>query len=132
MDETEAREFIRTNPRAVIGTYRRDGRAQLTPVLVGVDDDGLLEVSTTEATAKARNLRRDPRVTVCAFNDRFFGGSVLVQGSASILSLPDAMEPLVRYYRRLSGEHPDWEDYRRAMVRDRRCLLKIRIEEAAG
>jgi PPOX class probable F420-dependent enzyme len=132
MDVAAARDFIRANPRAVLGTYRRDGRAQLTPVVVGVDDDGLLEVSTSESTAKARNVRRDPRVTVCALTERFFGSSVQVQGEATILSLPDAMEPLVTYYRRLSGEHPDWEDYWRAMVRDRRCLLKIRIEDAAG
>jgi PPOX class probable F420-dependent enzyme len=133
MDAEEARDFVRANPRAVIGTYRRDGTMQLTPVLVGVDDDGLLEVSTSELTAKARNVRRDPRASVCMLTDRFFGRSVQIDGTASILSLPAAMEPLVEYYRRVAGkEHPDWDDYRRAMAEERRCLIKIRIERATG
>jgi PPOX class probable F420-dependent enzyme len=132
VDIERAREFVRANPRAVVGTYRRDGGVQLTPVVVGVDDDGRLEISTSERTAKARNVRRDPRVALCVVQDRFFGGSVQIEGRASILSLPEAMEPLVAYYRRLSGEHPDWDDYRRAMAEERRCLLKIEIERAVG
>jgi len=129
----QARDFVRRNSRAVVGTYRRDGRAQLTPVLTGVDDDGLLEISSREGTAKVRNLRRDPRVSLCVFTDRFFARWVQVDGSATILSLPEAMEPLVAYYRRVAGrEHPDWDDYRRAMDRDRRCLIKVTIERAVG
>ena len=133
MDVDQVRDFVRGNSRAVVGTYRRDGRVQLTPVLVGVDDGGQLEISTREATAKAGNLRRDPRVSLCVFTNRFFGRWVQVDGSATILSLPEAMEPLVAYYRRVAGkEHPDWDDYRRAMERDRRCLIKISIERVVG
>jgi PPOX class probable F420-dependent enzyme len=133
VDVEAARDFVRKHSRAVIGTHRRDGGMQLTPVLVGVDDEGLLEISTTEGTAKAGNVRRDPRVSLCVLLDGFFGGSVQIDGSASILSLPEAMEPLVAYYRRVAGrEHPDWDDYRRAMQRDERCLLKVRIGRAVG
>jgi PPOX class probable F420-dependent enzyme len=131
MDVEQARDFARSNNRAVMATYRRDGTAQLTPVVVAVADDGRLAVSTAEDTAKARNVRRDPRVAVCLLTERFYGASVQVTGTASILSLPEAMEPLVEYYRRAAGkEHPDWDEYRKAMVRDRRCLLLIQIERA--
>ena len=132
MDADEARAFVRRNPRAVFATYRRDGRAQLTPVLVGVDEEGLLEISTSERTGKVRNVRRDPRVSLCSITDGFFGPSVQVEGTATILTLPEAMERLIDYYRRLSGEHPDWDDYRRAMVEERRCLVKITIDRAVG
>jgi len=130
MDIDEARAFVRRNPRGVLATLRNDGRAQVTPVLVGVDPEGRLEVSSREATAKVRNLRRDPRASFCAFTERFFGDNVQVYGTADIVSLPDAMEPLVAYYRRLAGEHPDWNDYRQAMAKEQRCLIRITIEEA--
>jgi PPOX class probable F420-dependent enzyme len=131
MDVEQARDFARSNGRAVMATYRRDGSAQLTPVVVAVADDGRLAVSTSEDTAKARNVRRDPRVAVCLLTERFYGVSAQVTGTASILSLPEAMEPLVEYYRRAAGkEHPDWDEYREAMIRDRRCLLLIQIERA--
>jgi PPOX class probable F420-dependent enzyme len=130
MDLDDAREFLRTNHRAVIATYREDGRAQLSPVLVAVDDDGFVIVSTQESTVKTRHVRRDPRVTLCLLTDRFFGNWMYVDGQASVVSLPEAMEPLVDYYRRVAGEHPDWDDYRAAMTRDRRVLLRIAIERA--
>lgn len=132
MDADGARDFVRQHRRIVLGTIRRDGRAQLSPVIAAVGDDGRIEISTREATAKARNLRRDPRATLCALTDAFFGPWVQIEGTAEILSLPDAMEPLVAYYRRLSGEHEDWDDYRRAMEEQRRCLLRITITRAVG
>ena len=79
---------------------------------------------------KARNVRRDPQVSLLMFSDEFFGPWVQLDGTATVLSLPDAMEPLVDYYRSLSGEHPDWDEYRAAMARDRRVLLQITVERA--
>jgi PPOX class probable F420-dependent enzyme len=131
MEAEEAREFVRRNRRAVIGTYRPDGSMHLTPILAGVDDRGLIEISSREDTRKVKNLRTDPRTALCVLPESFFGRSVQIDGEASILSLPDATEPLVDYYRRVAGkEHPDWEEYRRAMQRERRCLIKIEIERA--
>src|SRR3954469_13872422 len=105
MNIEQAREFVRSNHRAVFGTFRRDGRPQLSPVAVAVDDEGLVIISSRETAIKVKNVRRDPRVALCAMNDRFYGDWVQIDGTADILSLPDAMEPLVEYYRSISGEH---------------------------
>ena len=130
MDLDEARAFLRNNHRAVIVTLREDGWPQPTPVTVGLDEDGRAEVSSRETSFKVKNLRRDPRVSVCVLNDGFYGQWAYVAGRATIVSLPEAMEGLVEYYRRISGEHPDWDDYRAAMERDRRVLIKVDIERA--
>jgi PPOX class probable F420-dependent enzyme len=130
MDIDLAREFVRNNHRAVLTTYHPDGRAQVSPVLVGVDEAGHAVISTRETATKTRNLAADPRVVLCVFTDAFFGDWVLIEGRASVVRLPDAMEPLVDYYRGVSGEHPDWDDYRAAMVRDRRVLLRVTITRA--
>jgi PPOX class probable F420-dependent enzyme len=122
--------FVAANHHGVLATRRRDGSPQLTPVTVGVDPDGVVEFSSRETAYKVRNILRDPHVSLCVFTNQFYGPWVLVTGTATILSLPDALEPLVEYYRRISGEHPDWDDYRRAMVDDRRALIRITIEEA--
>jgi PPOX class probable F420-dependent enzyme len=130
MDHDKARDFLRHNSKAVLATMRADGRPQLSPINQGVDDQGRVLISTREPSFKARNIRRDPRVSLCALNDGFFGEWVRIDGRASILSLPDAMEVLVDLYRRIAGEHPDWDDYRAAMVRDQRCVIVIDIERA--
>jgi PPOX class probable F420-dependent enzyme len=130
MDIELARDFVRRHHRAVLTTYHADGRAQPTPVLVAVDDDGYLVVSTRETAAKTRNVIRDPRVVLCGLTDAFFGDWLLVEGRAEVVHLPDAMEGLVGYYRQISGEHRDWDDYRAAMVRDKRVLLRIAITKA--
>lgn len=124
----EAREFIRTHHRGVLATERRDGSPQLSPVLVGVDEDGALIISTTERAIKTLNIRRTGRASVCVFEDGFVGRWVQAEGTALVESLPEAMESLVRYYRLIAGEHPDWDDYRAAMQRSRRVLLRIAIE----
>jgi len=111
-------------------TYFPDGRLQQSPVTVGVDKAGHLVISTRGSTAKARNLTRDPRVVLCVFTDRFFGEWVLIEGEAQIVHLPEAMQPLIDYYRDISGEHPDWAEYRAAMERDGRILLRITITRA--
>lgn len=130
MTPTEAQDFLRTHHRAVMATFRSDGRPQLSPVGAVVDAQGRVVISTQETTVKARNLRRDPRVSLCVLNDGFYGDWVQVEGTAEIVSLPEAMEPLVDYYRAAAGEHPDWDDYRAAMVRDQRLLIRIDVERA--
>ena len=130
MDVDEARRFVRENHRAVLATFRADGRPQLSPVTVAVDDGGRVVISSRETAYKVRNLRRDPRASVCVMDDGFFGPWVQVDGTATIVSLPEAMEPLVDYYRSVSGEHPDWDDYRRAMEQQRRVIVRIDVERA--
>jgi PPOX class probable F420-dependent enzyme len=130
MQPDQAREFLRRNHRAVLATARDDGRPQLSPVTVAVDPAGRVIISTREPAVKVRNLRRRPFASLCAVTDNFFGQWVQVEGDVEIVSLPDAMEFLVEYYRLVSGEHPDWDDYRAAMVRDRRCLVRIDITRA--
>ena len=124
----DVRAFIRTHHRGVLATSRRDGGAQLSPVLVGVDEDGSLIISTRETAMKTANVRRYPRASVCVFVDEFIGEWVQAEGPASVESLPEVLDGLVRYYRRVAGEHPDWEEYRSAMQRDRRVLVRIRID----
>ncbi|WP_219505048.1 PPOX class F420-dependent oxidoreductase [Nonomuraea ceibae] len=130
MDLDRARDFLTRNHRAILLTTHADGRPQMSPVVVGVDDAGRVVVSTREAAAKTRNARRDPRVAVCAFTDGFFGEWVQVEGAAEIVSLPEAMDDLVAYYRGISGEHPDWDDYREAMRRERRVVMRITLDRA--
>jgi PPOX class probable F420-dependent enzyme len=130
MDPNRAREFIRENHRAVIATRRANGDPQLSPVLCAIDADGRVVVSTRETALKVANLRRDPRVSVIVLNDGFFGEWIQIDGTAELVSLPEAMELLVEYYRSMSGEHPDWDDYRAAMERERRVLVRIDIERA--
>jgi PPOX class probable F420-dependent enzyme len=126
----EAREFLRDNHRAVLATFRADGRPQLSPVLAAVDDEGRVLVSTRETAMKTKNLRRDPRVSLCVFTNRFFGGWAQVEGQAEIVSLPEAMDVLIDYYRRSAGEHDNWDEYRAAMERERRVVVRFAIERA--
>jgi PPOX class probable F420-dependent enzyme len=128
MDIDKARDFIRHNHSAVLATYRADGSPQMSPVAADVDPDGMVVVSTRETAMKTKNLRRDPRASLCVMSDGFFGQWVLVDGRAAIVSLPEAMEGLVEYYRRVAGEHPDWDEYRAAMERERRVLLRISLD----
>jgi PPOX class probable F420-dependent enzyme len=130
VDLDEAREFVRGNHRAVMATRRQDGRPQLSPVVCAVDSDGMVVVSTRETAMKTKNLRRDPVVSLCVLNDGFFGEWVRVDGRATVVSLPAAMDGLVEYYRSISGEHPDWDDYRAAMEKERRVLVRIDLERA--
>jgi PPOX class probable F420-dependent enzyme len=123
-------DFVRANPHAVLATYRRDGQAQLSPVSATVDAEGRVVISTREGAMKTLNLRRTPRAALCVITQQFFGEWHSLEGSVEIVSLPDAMEPLVDYYRRISGEHPDWNDYREAMVRERRVLVRITVDRS--
>lgn len=128
MEIGEALEFIRSNHHAVIATARSDGRPALSPIACDVDTDGRVVVSTRETAMKVKHIARDPHVAICVLNDGFYGRWVQVEGTAEVVHLPEAMEGLVEYYRRVAGEHPDWDDYRAAMERERRVLLRITVE----
>jgi len=130
MDLEQARDWLRSRHRAVLATVRADGTPQLSPVTCGLDDVGRVVVSTRETAVKTRNLRRDPRGWLCVLTDEFYGGHVQIEGRATVISLPDAMEPLVAYYRAVAGEHPAWDDYRAAMERDQRVLLRFELLRA--
>jgi PPOX class probable F420-dependent enzyme len=130
MNADDARAFIATHHRAVLATQRHDGRPQLSPVLCAVDDAGRVIISTRETAVKTRNIRRNPYASLCVLSDGFFGEWVQVEGAAEVVSLPDAMESLVDYYRRTAGEHADWAEYRAAMERERRVIVRVSIERA--
>ena len=121
--------FVRPRHRGVLTTFRRDGRPQLSPVAMGVDAQGRIVIASYPERAKARNLGRDPRASVCVLSDDWDDAWVQVDGTAEVLDLPDALEPLVEYVRALSGEHPDWDEYREAMVRQGKCLIRITIDD---
>ncbi|MFD6562669.1 PPOX class F420-dependent oxidoreductase [Micromonospora profundi] len=121
-------DFLRTRHRVVLMTTRADGRPQSSPVSAGVDAEGRLVISTYPERAKVANIRRDPRVSACVLSDDWDGPWVQVDGTAEVLDLPEALEPLVEYFRSISGEHPDWDDYRAAMVRQGKSLIRVTIE----
>ncbi len=129
MEIAAALDFVREHHNAVLLTYRRDGSAQLSPITCDVSG-GQIVVSTRETALKVKNLQRDPRVSLCVLADQFYGSWIQVDGTAEIVSLPDALELLVDYYRGLRGEHPDWDEYRAAMVTDQRCIVRITLERA--
>jgi len=130
VDLDRAREFIRQHHRAVLATRRRDGGAQLTPVITTVDGEGRAIVSSRETAFKVKHLRRDPWAQLCVFTDRFYGEWLFVEGQAEVVSLPQAMDLLIDYYERFPGENPDWDEYRERMRRERRVLIRITIERA--
>ena len=129
LSRQEKQEFVRRHHHGVLVTRRADGRLQTSPIVCGLHDDGRVAISVTEDRAKTKNLRRDSRATLCVLTDKFFGEWVQIDGAAEILPTADAVEGLVALYRQISGEHPDWDDYRAAMVRDRRVLVLISIDE---
>ncbi|MGH8994112.1 MAG: PPOX class F420-dependent oxidoreductase [Acidimicrobiia bacterium] len=131
MDADEAREFIGKNHRAILATYRADGSPQMSLVVADVDPgDGMVVVSSRETAMKVKNLRRDPRAAVLVLTDNWWGPWVQVDGRVSIVSLPEAMEGLVEYYRRVAGEHDNWDEYRAAMEKEQRVLVRISVDRA--
>ena len=130
MHIARATGFLAEHPRAVLATARGDGRPQLSPIVAAVDDDGRVLISTRETAVKARNAARNPRVSLCVLPDAFFGEGVQLDGVAELIHLPDALPLLEYYYRRISGEHPDWDEYRTAMHRDRRLIIRIAVSRA--
>jgi PPOX class probable F420-dependent enzyme len=121
-------EFVRPRHHAILMTTRKDGRPQASPNTCGVDTEGRIVISTYPDRAKAMNVRRDPRVSVCVLSDEFGGAWVQVDGVAEVLDLPESLEPLVEYFRCISGEHPDWDEYRQAMRDQGKSLIRVTIE----
>ena len=121
-------EFLRPRHRAVLLTSRADGSPQMSPVTCGLAPDGAIVVSTYPARAKTNNARRNPRVSICVQSDDWNGPYVQVDGRAEVLDMPEALDGLVDYYRCISGEHPDWDEYREAMARQNKSLIRIHIE----
>jgi PPOX class probable F420-dependent enzyme len=130
VDLDRARAYLREHHHSVLVARKPDGSPQPSPVVHGVDDDGAVVVSSREGAYKVRNLRRDPRASLCAFPDTFFGEWVVAEGEASLVSMPDALDGLVALYRQVAGEHPDWDEFRGAMEAERRVLIRIRLERA--
>nr|WP_145735512.1 PPOX class F420-dependent oxidoreductase [Saccharopolyspora dendranthemae] len=128
VDREALLEFLRPRHKAVLVTTKADGGPQMSPLTCGVDTGGRLVISTYPDRAKARNLRRNPRTSVCVVSDEWNGPWVQVDGTAEVLDMPDALDGLVEYFRCISGEHPDWDEYREAMVRQDKSLIRITIE----
>jgi len=128
VDRDELLEFLRPRHHVILSTTRADGTPQSSPVSAGIDDAGRLVVATYPSRAKVANVRRRPAVSACVLSDEWNGAWVQIDGSAEVLDLPDALEPLVEYYRSISGEHPDWAEYRTAMRQQGKVLVRMTIE----
>ncbi|GGO51281.1 PPOX class F420-dependent enzyme [Streptomyces daqingensis] len=118
-------DFVRPRHRALLITRRSDGSPQASPLTCGVDDSGRIVVSTYPERAKTHNARRDPRVSVVVLSDEWNGPWVQIDGDAEVIDSPESVEPLVEYFRNISGEHPDWDEYRAAMLKQGKSLIRI-------
>jgi PPOX class probable F420-dependent enzyme len=127
VDRAALEDFVRPRHHAILTTTRSDGRPQLSPVTCGLDTSGRLVISTYPSRAKVANVRRNPEVSACVLSDDWDGAWVQVDGTAEVLDLPEALEPLVEYFRVISGEHPDWDEYREAMRRQGKSLIRVTI-----
>ncbi|GIG38100.1 PPOX class F420-dependent oxidoreductase [Cellulomonas pakistanensis] len=125
VDLPELLDFVRTRHHLLLATTRRDGRPQISPVSGGVDDRGRIVISTYPGRAKTVNAERDPHVSVLVLSDEWDGPWVQVDGDAEVLHMPEAEDALVDYYRRIAGEHPDWDEYRAAMRVQGKSLIRV-------
>ena len=125
LDRDELLDFVRPRHHMVLTTTRASGGVQMSPVTAGVDDEGRIVISSYPERAKVTNARRQPEVSVMVLSDDFGGPWVQVDGTCEVLDLPEALDPLVDYFRAISGEHPDWQEYRAAMVAQGKCLLRV-------
>jgi PPOX class probable F420-dependent enzyme len=131
MELDNALIFTATHSRSVLATRRKNGQVQMSPVNAGVVD-GAVCVSSRAPLAKVRNIRREPAVSLLVFTEEFYGSWVQIDGRAEIVDQPEALELLERVYRAIAGEHPDWDEYRQAMIRDERVVIRIVPEHASG
>ena len=121
----ELLDFVRPRHRMVLTTFRTDGSLQSSPVTGGIDDQGRLVIASYPQRAKSANIRRNPKASVVVLSDEFNGAYVQIDGAAEVINVPDAVEGLVDYYRAIAGEHPDWDEYRSAMLTQRKCLIRV-------
>jgi len=125
VSQAELVEFVRPRHRMIVITQRADGSPQASPVTGGVDDSGRIVISTYPERAKAKNARKRPDVSVVVLSDDFNDPWVQVDGTCEVLDVPDGLDAFVEYFRNISGEHPDWAEYRQAMVDQGKCLMRI-------
>ncbi|MGV0792010.1 PPOX class F420-dependent oxidoreductase [Mycolicibacterium sp. XJ1819] len=125
VDLAQLLEFIRPRHRMVLTTFRADGSLQSSPVTGGVDDAGRIVIASYPQRAKSVNIRRRQRAGLVVLSDEFHGPYVQIDGDGEVIDVPDAVEPLVDYFRSVSGEHPDWAEYRQAMVDQNKCLIRV-------
>jgi PPOX class probable F420-dependent enzyme len=125
VDRDELLDFVRPRHHMILMTTRSDGGVQASPVTGGVDDEGRIVISTYPERAKSTNVARHGRASVVVLSEQFDGAWVQVDGDAELITLPDALEPLVDYFRAISGEHPDWDEYRQAMSDQGKALVRI-------
>ncbi|MDY7102301.1 MAG: PPOX class F420-dependent oxidoreductase [Actinomycetota bacterium] len=125
LDRDELAAHLAGKNHWVLATTRRDGRPQLSLVTGGMTADGVLAVSTYPQRAKAANARRDPNVSVLVLGDKFNDSWVQIDGQARVLDMPEASDAFVEYFRCISGEHPDWDEYRQAMADQGKCMILI-------
>ncbi|NEA68439.1 PPOX class F420-dependent oxidoreductase [Streptomyces sp. SID12488] len=125
----ELLDFVRPRHRAILLTRRADGSPQASPLTCGVDDSGRVVMSTYPERAKTRNAKRDERVSLLVLSDEWNGPWVQIDGTAEVIDSPDSVEPLVEYFRNISGEHPDWDEYREAMVKQGKSIIRVTPEK---
>jgi PPOX class probable F420-dependent enzyme len=128
VDRETLLEFVRPRHKGTLVTRRRDGSPQMSPVTCGLDSEGRVVVSTYPQRAKVVNLRRNPAVSMVIHSDDWDGPYVQVDGTAEVIDSPDSVEPLVEYFRSISGEHPDWDEYRAAMRTQGKSLIRVSVD----
>ncbi len=129
VDRAEMLDFVRPRHHGILTTIRADGRTQQSPVTMGLDDSGRVVISTYPGRAKSINARRRSDVAVLVLSDDFGGEWIQLYGRAEVLDIPDALDPLVEYFRNIAGDHPDWDEYREAMVKQGKVLIRIVIAD---
>ncbi|MGW1592568.1 PPOX class F420-dependent oxidoreductase [Streptomyces sp. NPDC002343] len=128
VSRAELLDFVRPRHRALLITRRSDGSPQASPLTCGVDDSGRIVMSTYPDRAKTRNAKRDNRVSLVVLSDDWNGPWVQIDGTAEVIDAPDSVEPLVEYYRNIAGEHPDWDEYRQAMLKQGKSIIRVTPE----
>ena len=129
IDRAEMEDFVRPRHRGVLLTTRRDGRPQSSLVTMGLDTSGRVVVSSYPERAKSINAKRNPAASMVVMSDEFGGEWMQLDGTAEVLDMPEALDGLVEYFRVISGEHPDWNEYRQAMAHQGKCLIRLTITQ---
>jgi PPOX class probable F420-dependent enzyme len=125
VDRAGLAEFVAGKHRWVLATTRADGRPQLSLVTGGITAGGVLAISTYPERKKTGNVRRNAAVSVLVMGDEFNSAWCQIDGEARVLDMPEAVDGLVEYYRCISGEHPDWDEYRRAMAEQGKSVILV-------